>query len=193
MKSLSDQNIDQALHLLGKRLELADAPRLELVVCGGLGLLALGLIRRSTQDLDVLGRFDEIFPGVVDMRPLPDYLLQAAEDVRAALDLPQNWINAGPADQLQAGLPEGFASRLVRKDYGSKLTLYFAGRFDQIHFKLYAACDQGPGKHVQDLMALKPTTEEIATASQWVLQQDDSSEFRSTYLDMLRKLGYGNI
>jgi hypothetical protein len=49
------------------------------------------------------------------------------------------------------GLPEGFVSRLFQKDYGRRLTVYFAGRKDQIHFKLYAAVDRG-GYHIDDLL-----------------------------------------
>lgn len=42
------------------------------------------------------------------------------------------WVNPGPTD-------------LQRRDYGGALTVYFASRHDQIHFKLYALVDQGPG------------------------------------------------
>lgn len=193
MSKLGTDNLTQALTLLGQRIELSEAARIELVVCGGSALLALGLVRRSTRDIDVLGRIDSDNGSIISANPLPAYLLQAAEDVRMALHLPENWINAGPTDQLKTGLPEGFASRLVRKDYGSRLTVFFASRYDQIYFKLYAACDQGPGKHVSDLQELKPMEEEMLAASKWVLQQDDSEGFRIVYLDMLKQLGYERI
>ncbi|MDR0532781.1 MAG: hypothetical protein LBH01_02385 [Verrucomicrobiales bacterium] len=193
MAKLSTDSLERALQLLGERLELQSSQPFGLVVSGGSALLALNLIQRSTRDVDVLGRYFSDKEVIVDPRPLPDELLAAAKDVQRALSLPENWLNTGPSDQLKTGVPDGFDSRLVRKDYGLCLTVYYVSRFDQIHFKLYAACDQGPGKHLMDLLELKPTEGEILTASRWVLQQDDSPGFRGQYLDMLKQLGYERI
>jgi hypothetical protein len=52
----------------------------------------------------------------------------------------------GPTELLRFGLPDGFVDRLQRRDFGEGLVVYLASRYDQIHFKLYAAVDQGPGK-----------------------------------------------
>ena len=193
MPRLSTDSLEQALRLLGERLELQSSKPFGLVVSGGSALLALNLIQRSTQDVDVLGRYLSDKEPIVDPRPLPDELLAAAKDVQTALNLPENWLNTGPSDQLKTGVPDGFRNRLTRKDYGLCLTVYYASRFDQIHFKLYAACDQGPGKHLTDLLELKPMEDEVLSASRWVLQQDDSQGFRVQYLDMLRQLGYERI
>ena len=44
--------------------------------------------------------------------------------------------------------------------------------------KLYAAADQGPGsKHMTDLMALAPTSEELDAARAWCCTQDVSKPF----------------
>jgi hypothetical protein len=56
--------------------------------------------------------------------------------------LPAEWLNSGPTGLLEFGLPDGFADRLQRRDYGEGLVVYLASRYDQIHFKLYAAVDQ---------------------------------------------------
>jgi hypothetical protein len=56
--------------------------------------------------------------------------------------------------------------------------LQIASRFDQVHFKLYAAVDQGPdSKHADDLRRLRPTVEELEAAAAWCRQHDPSGAF----------------
>src|SRR6266849_4239871 len=50
--------------------------------------------------------------------------------------------------------------------------LRFAGRLDQVHFKLYAMVDQGGGRHEADLRALHPTRDELIAAARWTMTQD---------------------
>lgn len=64
---------------------------------------------------------------------------QAARD-RVARDfsLPADWLNPGPTDLLEFGLPEGFIARVERRDYGDSLTVYFeellaAARWSRSH------------------------------------------------------------
>ncbi|OHB75914.1 MAG: hypothetical protein A2Z34_02080 [Planctomycetes bacterium RBG_16_59_8] len=86
--------------------------------------------------------------------------------------------------------------RLVKKPYGRYLTIYYIGRLDQIHFKLYAATDRLYDRndyHRQDLLALIPTDSEIEQAARWTLTQDVSEEFRVELRDCLRKIGYGAV
>jgi hypothetical protein len=64
---------------------------------------------------------------------------------------------------------------------------------DQIHFKLYAAADQGPGRHVDDLIALRPTSDELLAAARWAFSHDVSEGFRATVRDMLIKLGHASV
>ena len=103
---------------------------------------------------------------------MPRPLLEAVEDVAAALGLSSDWLNAGPTDLLQFGLPEGFESR-VQVRIHARLTIHIAGRLDQIHFKLYAAVDQGPqSKHFADLKQLGPTPEELIASARWARSHD---------------------
>jgi hypothetical protein len=70
------------------------------------------------------------------------------------------------------------------------LTVHFAGRLDQICFKLYAAVDQGStSKHFADLNRLKPTHKELLIARNWCLIQDVSSEFSMMLAQALSALG----
>jgi hypothetical protein len=74
-------------------------------------------------------------------RPLPPNLEVAGARVARDFSLPADWLNPGPTDLLEFGLPEGFIDRLERRNYGDALTVYLASRYDQIHFKLYALVD----------------------------------------------------
>lgn len=153
----------------------------ELVAIGGGALLLTGFIARSTKDLDVVARID----GAAWLRaePLPLPLAQAVADVALALDLAPDWLNAGPTDLLTFGLPERFAERTTTERF-STLIVHFAGRTDQIAFKLYAAADHWPdhGKHLQDLRALSPTEAELLAAARWCTTHDTSEGFREILL-----------
>lgn len=69
----------------------------------------------------------------------------------------------------------------------------FLDRLDLIYLKVHAAADTGPGKHVNDLLALKPAEEELEAAAKWTLTQDVSAQFRFILKDMPQKLGYGKV
>ena len=147
-----------------------------------------GLVQRATKDVDVLAGVDPKL-GLVDPRPLSDTLSRVVDEVGTALDLPRGWLNTGPADQVLAGLPQGFLSRLIRRDYGPRLVIHYPDRFDLIHLKLFAAMDQGPGRHTSDLMKLAPTEDEMLAAVRWVLTQDASDGFAEIVRDALNQLG----
>lgn len=187
MQQLDQQLAQDVLTGLSEHLAWT-GERFELVVIGGSGLLALGLIDRSTRDVDIvaLRRGAELFAP----QPLPEPLLEARNRVAEDFALPQDWLNAAPSGLLESGLPEGFIERLERRDYGRGLTVWFASRLDQIHFKLYALADQQPGsKHDLDLRALNPTRRELLWAAHWAITQDPSEAFRLELLAALAYLG----
>lgn len=192
MKQLSPENLQQAFHALSGFLEAAEAPHETLVIIGGSALITLGIVSRTTKDVDIMAGVDAE-RGLVDPRPMSPALRAAAENVAREMHLEPNWINTGPADQVLAGLPEGFLSRLSRQDYGPALTLCFPDRFDLIHLKLFAIMDQGKGRHVTDLMALEPTDDEMVKAAAWVLTQDAGEVFPEIVKNGLTQLGYGHL
>jgi len=194
MEKLDATSLHKALGLLAELMDLRGHPKQHFVVCGGSSLLALGLVRRTvTQDVDILGQVHN--DDIVSPRPLPDWLLNAAEDVRSQLDLPANWLNAQVADDtfFSIGLPEGLPTRLVTRHYGPRLTISFIGRLDQIFLKLHAAVDRDGGRHLQDLLDLAPTAEELLAAARWTRSQDPSDGFRFNLCEMLTRLGHGNL
>jgi Nucleotidyltransferase of unknown function (DUF6036) len=177
---------NQVLAALGEQLAAA-GERYELVVIGGSGLLALGIITRSTRDVDILAL--RAGKELSSAKPLPEPLQAARDRVARDFSLPEEWLNAGPTDLLDFGLPEGFIERLERRDYSGGLTVYLASRYDQIHFKLYALVDQGPGKHEDDLRALQPSEEELAAAARWARTHDTSGPFAAILDQVLSHLG----
>jgi hypothetical protein len=181
---------DQLLSALGEQLAARGA-QVELVVIGGSGLLALGLISRPTGDVDIVA----LLSGglLTNPRPLPTTVIEARDQVARDFNLPEDWLNAAPADLLDFGLPEGFVDRLERRDYGEALTVHLASRYDQIHFKLYAMVDQGAGKHEADLRDLQPTRDELLAAAAWTRTHDPSEGFREELLAALAYLGVDDV
>jgi hypothetical protein len=192
----NSENLERALRLLGARLDLATAPAIGLVVCGGSALVALGLIKRTTRDVDVLALMNSS-GDLISPDPLPQYLLDTAKEVARDLGLAPDWLNNGPSRDIggifQLGLPEGIASRLHARSYGDQLTVHFIGRLDQIHLKLYAAVDSGEGTHLDDLLSLKPDDIELEAAARWAMTHDVSPGFRMILKDMLRQFGYESV
>ncbi len=189
-KPIDISKLEHALLLLNEQLILNDCPQTGIVVCGGSALIALSLVPRTTQDVDIVALMNE---GVlVDAEPLPEYLVMAAERVGRIMDLPDEWLNAGPASQFQMGLPDGFQERLHPVVIGEKLTVYYIDRIDQIYFKTFASADRG-GYHVADLKQLAPSEEELVAAAKWCETQDVSPEFRMILKDMFTRLGWQNV
>jgi len=176
MSDIQQTRLDELLRALAEQLGAAGAAT-ELVVVGGSGLLALGTIERATRDVDVVA----IREGdrLLSAEPLPDAVLAARARVGRDFGLPEDWLNPGPTDLLELGLPDGFLDRLESRPCGDALTVHFASRTDQIHFKLYALVDQGPGRHQSDLLALAPSSEELLAAARWARTHDPSPGFRA--------------
>ncbi len=174
------------LRCSGQRLEKSKQ-HYEVVAIGGGSLVLLGFIDRSTKDLDLVAILES--GRLLSANPLPQGLINEITAIGKALELGENWINGGPTALLDAGLPEGFEQRLVVCNYGG-LTVHFAGRLDQICFKLYATVDQGPkSKHFADLKMLRPSDEDLLIARNWCLTQDASHEFSEMLDQALSALG----
>ena len=189
-KMIDSSKLDRALRLLNESLIIADAPRTEIVICGGSALIALSLVPRTTQDVDIIAMVKD---GVLtDSEPLPGYLVGAAAKVAQMMELPGDWLNNGPASQFRMGLPDGLFGRLHAVNIGEKLTVYYIDRIDQIFFKTFASADRG-GYHVSDLRQLGPSESELVAATKWCLTQDVSPEFRGILKDMFIKLGWPDV
>ena len=192
--TISSKNLDEILFALERQIQFYRGSSIGLLVCGGTALAALGLIDRTTKDVDVIAGVEETDVGMRfwKISRFPEWLDKAAKKIARDFGLPEDWLNLGPASQMELELPPGIEGRLVKKSYGNYLAIYFISRTDQIFFKLYAAVDRND-YHVQDLIALHPTEKEMEEAARWILTQDVSQEFRFILKDFLKKHRYGPI
>jgi hypothetical protein len=154
----------------------------------------LGLVTKTTKDVDVIALVKAgPSAGLLKAKPLPGYLEEAAARVAQDIGLDPNWLNPGPADLLDAGLPEGCLGQSELREYGTHLKVHFIGRYDQIHLKLYAAVDQGGGRHLVDLLTLSPSPDELREAALWTMTQDPSDGFRESLVSLLIEMGHGEL
>lgn len=197
-KDLDKTRVEEALKLLGELIESRRIGPFSLIVCGGTALLVSGLRAEATTDVDILaymGKKGEIMAADT----IPEDLQKAAWGVSAQMGLDPHWLNAGPSSIVNPklpnlGLPDGFISRLSEKSYGRMLKVFFIGRLDQIYFKLYASVDRGGSTyHLDDLMRLNPTHEELLDASRWSMSQDPSPSYLQTLIQMLKAINHGTV
>jgi len=157
--------------------------------------MVLNLVTRTTKDVDVLALFSE--DHLTSPAPLPESLIQAAQEVAEDLNLPDDWLNNGPSSGegglFQMGLPKEISSRITQIYSSTYLNVYAISRFDQIHFKLYASVDQGGGYHLDDLLKLEPTCEEILEASLWCRTHDPSDGFLYLLKETLHAIEFDDV
>jgi len=190
------EDIETILSALGEQLESLSGEPVELLVCGGAALISLRLVHRTTKDVDILAYVKRTQSGptsFVKAEPLTPELIMASEKVARDFNLPENWINTGPTSTVDLGLPTGLIERVTTRTFGPKLTIHFLGRYDQIHFKLYAAVDQGAGIHFDDLLSLNPTADELERAARWSMTHDVSEGYRQTLKDLLNHMGFKDV
>ena len=186
MTDLTFADLETALAALGKLLQDRKLDY-QVVAIGGGGLLLIGLMIRTTKDLDLVALVDK--GEFISAKPLPNPLMQAIEEVAIAFNMSKDWINIGPSDLLTLGLPHGFKGRMNTIHYGG-LTIHLAGRFDQICFKLYATVDQGPtSKHYADLKYLRPNKHELEKAKLWCITHDTSEGFFTELEAIVNEMG----
>jgi hypothetical protein len=191
---LNAEDINKYLNALSEQLDLQGVRNVSLVVVGGAALSVLGLSQRTTRDIDTIAFLVTSQAGYRNLirAVFDDKIERAAAAVARDYGLPEDWINPGPAGQLDTGLPDGFQDRLIPIRYGESLVVYYCSRLDLIHLKLYASVDVR-GRHLDDLKAMNPNPYEIEAAARWCLSQDVSEPFRDLLKSILEELGHGDI
>jgi len=168
---IDGRTLDEALTTLGEVLA-SRGLAYEVVAIGGSGLPLLGLMARPTRDLDPLALVKD--GDYVSADPFPPALKDAVVSTGRALGLADDWLNPGPTELLRFGLPDGFESRVSRREYGG-LTLQVAGRLGS--------------KHAADLRRLEPTESELLGAARWTRTQDPSDGYREVLIATLAAFG----
>lgn len=173
--------IEEALHAAGDLLRAA-GEQVSIVVVGGATLNLLGIVRRTTRDVDVIARAVVNSSGVLRLakaEPFPASLRIAIRTVARDFGLPESWMNAEVGAQWVHGLPPWILEDLTWRAYGN-LQVGLVGRRTLIALKLFAAVDSGPRSvHLQDLLAIAPTETELEESRRWVATQDANDEFPS--------------
>ncbi len=150
--------------------------RFRSVIIGGAALIALGIIKRATRDVDCL---DPVLPEAVKVAARR-FALE-----RRDLQLDENWLNNGPIS-LQNDLPNGWRERLVPVFAGAAIELHTLGRLDLLATKLFAYCDRQQDE--DDCAALSPTAEELATCLPWLMERDGNPHWPENVKISLRRL-----
>lgn len=180
--------IEQALAAVGDLLAARGA-RIAVIIVGGATLNLLGIVSRSTGDVDVIALAHRDAEGGLTLdnaEPFPAELREAIRTVARDFGLPEYWMNAAVGKQWSQGLPPGIDDDVNWRTYGG-LQVGLVGRRTLIALKLFAAVDRGPSSvHVQDLMALAPTDPELRYATEWVETQDASPEFPRLIQEVIR-------
>jgi hypothetical protein len=191
---LSQQNLEEALRLLGNLLATRKGDGFWLVVCGGSALVAQKIITRSTEDVDILAMRD--WEGGVDRAyPMPEALKLAAAQVADELHLGGNWLNSAASlhfPDLNL-LPASFWLELETREYGHYLKISFVTRSGQIQLKIYAALNRAKPRDLDDLRTLAPTGVETEAAVGWVLDHLLVLSHRDKLPDLLTLLGHAHL
>jgi hypothetical protein len=182
---LGSENIDQVLLELGHALARRRSTH-ELLLVGGSAMLLRGYASRTTVDVDMVGlRVGAEFVRAV---PLPPDLVDAAAEIGALFGLGATWLNPGPTDLLEDGLPEGYEQRLETHRFDA-LTVQVIGRADLVALKLLAASDPTRGQRdMTDLRVLAPEPSELVAAARWALNTR-YRRFRSDIVYLVERLG----
>ena len=88
---IGKENFEEIFAALNRQIEVRGGVSIGLVVCRGTALTALGLINRTTKDVDVLGRAEETSGGtkIFKMDEFPPWLKEAARAVARDFGLPE--------------------------------------------------------------------------------------------------------
>lgn len=188
MDELDRDTLTEALAALGQVLKVRGLSY-EVILVGGANLLLRGIVSRPTKDADLLGARSPAGP-IIRLDELPEPLSEAIRDVALTYALSEEWLNLGPGSLLDHPLPDGFEDRLEPADYGA-LRVWFAGTFDLVCFKVWAAADHWPSidRHFSDLLAIGPTRDELLDAARWTRSRDPTPGYRSLLVAVLLRLG----
>ncbi len=187
MDNLTPQWLEELLNAVGLHLE-AQESEAAIVVVGGATLSVLRIVDRTTKDVDVIAqaiRDDDDNWTLTSPAPLPEALQSAVSLVGRDYGLASDWLNTEVGAQWHRGLPDSILQDTEWRRYAA-LWVGFVGRQTLITLKLFAAVDRSPESvHYQDLLALQPTTSELATAEEWVVGQDTSEHFPKLIQDVI--------
>lgn len=148
---LGSKELEDVLAAVGDLLQ-AEGERVGIVVVGGASLNLLGLIERTTSDVDVIARVhlsdDGPEQALVPPKPMPEPLVGAIETVARDFDLPADWMNAVIGAQWKLGLPPYLEEDLTWRTYGG-LRVGLVGRPHAHRPETLRSCRPGAGERAR--------------------------------------------
>jgi len=170
LRPFSDaDDLDRALGALDEMLRSF----LDVYLIGGAAVIAHGVHDRGTMDIDAI--FPESFPAEVE---------EQIARVGAKLRLPDHWLNTMPSRDLRF-LRSGWRERSITVFRGKLLHVQALGRTDLLGLKLAAALDRREPDR-SDILALRPTDDEMEGARLWARAYDTNPDWPDT-IDRLVK------
>ena len=154
------------------------------IIIGGSALIVLGVIDRSTQDVDCL------FP-IIPSDIKEASIAFAKKQNKKEIVIKEDWLNNGPED-LARDLPKGWQVRTQTIFKGKAIHLETLGRNDLLLSKLFAYVDRQ--QDLDDCIALRPTEKELSDSINWLVARDTNdkweSHVRKSIQLLAKKLGY---
>jgi hypothetical protein len=162
------QELDSAIQPTGETYTL--------YICGGAALIFLGFDGRRTGDVDIIEE------------KIDKPLLEAAAQVAQKLQISETWLNNN-VSSLGQRLGKNWKTKCTTLFTGKAVTLKSISRQDLINLKLHATVER-QSQDYKDLLWLKPTTEELASAREYTLKQNSAKTyvvFVDAYISELKK------
>ncbi len=189
------EDIEAALGELGRQMALHDAGHMAVLCCGAAALCALDVLSRSTLDVDAIGAVNS--EGLlVPMRVFSPETAAAVAATAQKFGLTDHWFNLEASAILDRGLPEGAVRRSGDhvKTFGPCLTVRFLDRLDLIALKMFAALDPAKGRrHVEDLVAINPSREEVRHGLRWMSTWTASPQFKAALHNLAEAFDCGDV
>lgn len=151
--------VKKLLESLDKALTQKEEKR-DIIIFGSSALLALGIAPRNRVTMDI---------DMVDPEIDPTLQLIAAE-IAEQWGLDITWLNSA-GFIFSRKFPENWKDRIQLVFTGKSLNVSSLGLGDLIATKFYALCARGLKTDYDDLVALKPSQEDLIFAKKWILSR----------------------
>lgn len=183
---------EDMLAALGTVLDEQGSVPVDIVICGAMVLLMQGVIERPTRDIDGLGKVIEEGGSLVLRKPLMSGEFNAAvERVGNLYGEGKHWFSTAAVilhDDTE--LPPDIIERAEVRRFGERLTVRLCSRGHMVCLKMWAAVNRGE-PDTGDLVEMRVSEEEAATAAAWCLEQD--REVLPEIVEVLEELGHGEL
>ncbi len=172
MNDTKINSIDVLRQLFGEIDSRLRTP-LKVYAIGGANLIWQG-ISRPTEDVDVI--FPEHFS---------DEMAWAIQKIGEKHGLGAAWMNTKPAHYKQY-LPKGWKRRAIKIFEGEYLHVFALGRREMVGLKMIATLERF--EDWKDLLAMKPTVQEIELARQWARNYPANPGWKEVIDQLAKKL-----